>query len=292
MKLPEKTHIAKAIIITMGFLILFASPALGYTLNTIDINMQAQERTSDTNPPFGWSCAAANLQADIAWATGTWRQQDVYWGFMRDRTAQEVGGFNFLLPLTSEHSKYGDKSWMVRKLNISYDFGVDPHAVAWALWYFGAASYHYYIYYDVWNASYHLLWTVEHYQEPAIAAVYDGSHFVSVTGYKANVPATDPDFSTIYQVRYSDPWPTNPRDNWVTYSSWRNMFTKYTDENDPDPSVGWYLSYSHHWRNHWVTIERDDMDSYNPDWAMTIYPGWVPRPIPHDYYTYIPAVFK
>lgn len=55
-----------------------------------------------------------------------------------------------------------------------------------------------------------------------------------------------------------------------TYQEWISIwFTPYTDPGDPDPSTGWYVPPPDHWRNHWVTIERDDW-SENPDWGMSL----------------------
>ena len=258
--------------------------------------MFPQERNSDTVPPYGYGCAAACLQANIDWITGNRQDQDVFWGFMRDRQCREFGGQDALLPITSEHPSYGDHGWEIRRLNIAYDFGADPHAVAWAMWFFASASYHNYIYDGVWLATEKMLWTIEHYQEPVMAAVREGSHWVSVTGYEANAPATDPGFSTVYSIRYSDPLPTNNRDNWVHFDTWKGYFTRYTNSLDPDPSVGGYVPPPRHWHLRWVTVQRDTADTYNPDWTMTyIREGsgyYVLVPVPKHWRVFAPLIEK
>lgn len=52
------------------------------------------------------------------------------WAKMRDNTCYELGwGRDIALAGT-----IGDGFNEVRKLNIAYDFGVDPHAMAWMMW--------------------------------------------------------------------------------------------------------------------------------------------------------------
>jgi len=288
-----RSRLALSLVVTFVIsMIIMVSPTVGFRQDAININMQPQERHSDDTPPYGWGCGAACLQANVDWIMGHWYEQDEFWGFIRDRNCREWGGNDPILPLTSAHPSYGDHGKDVRKLNIAYDFGADPHAVAWAMWYYAGGSYHNYIYDGLWIATQNLLWTLEHYQEPVMAAVHEGSHWISVTGYEANAAATDLGFSVVYQIRYSDPWPTNPRDNWVGYNDWEDLFTRYTNVNDPDPAVGGYVPPPNHWYNRWATIERDTINRYSPDWAMTIDQEGVTSPIPHHWRIYAPTILN
>ena len=71
----------------------------------------------------------------------------------------------------------GDGYNEVRKMNIAYDFGVDPSALAWMMQAYGHDYYHYAVYHDgLYHATRWLLWTVEHHQEPVVAVVQHGSH--------------------------------------------------------------------------------------------------------------------
>ncbi len=201
------------------------------------------------------------------------------WAFMRDNTCSDISnaGRDNALP-----GNVGDGNNDVRKMNIAYDFGVDPHALAWTMWrktpslYF----YHYWIYYNSANeATKSLLFTVEKYHEPVMAAVYSGSHWVLVIGYDADGPATD-FLGNIYRIRIADP--LDGQKKWVNYEDWiNNWFTRYTNSMDPDPSTGWYVPPPDHWKNHWVTVERDGYSSKNADWAMSL--GKVVPPYPEPF---------
>jgi len=180
----------------------------------------------------------------------------------------------------------------VRKLNIAYDFGLDPHAIAWMLWKYGPDYYHYWIYHSVDQATRALLWTLEYYHEPVVAAVGHGNHLVLVIGYHASGKATEW-LGEIYAVRYADPLHgPDPGDayRWRDYNTggqrWIDYFTDYTDPHDPDPATGWYVPPPDHWYGHWVTIERDDRTTYSPDWAMGLSGPIMP------YYNYLPAVLR
>jgi len=74
-------------------------PAASFRQDTININLDPQERHSDNIPPYGWGCAASCLQANVAWVTGHRYPQDEFWGFMRDRNCTEWGGNDPILPL-------------------------------------------------------------------------------------------------------------------------------------------------------------------------------------------------
>jgi hypothetical protein len=76
-------------------------------------------------------------------------------------------------------------------MNIAYDFGVDPHAMAWTMYaktppYY---YYHYWVYNSCDSATRGFLYTLEKYHEPVIVAVQNGAHWVLVTGYDSDYPA-------------------------------------------------------------------------------------------------------
>jgi hypothetical protein len=195
------------------------------------------------------------------------------WAYMRDNTCKDISsGRDNALPGT-----VGDGNTDVRKMNIAYDFGVDPHAMAWTMYTHMGLNhfYHYWIYYsDVYQATSHLLGTLERYHEPVIVAAWYGSHWIVITGYKSVAPAYPGSPNTIYQLRIADP-ETGIKD-WYNYNSgsgflWTTYwFTPYTNTSDPDPATGWYVPPPAHWYNHFVTIERDPHGEKNPDFGMSI----------------------
>lgn len=99
-------------------------------------------------PQARWNwCGPATLQAAIDWV---WRRyggepnmytQQELWDYMKNNTCYDVGkGRDAALP-----GVVGDGNADVRKLNIAYDFGVDPHAIAWTMW--NKAPFRYYYHY-------------------------------------------------------------------------------------------------------------------------------------------------
>lgn len=220
-------------------------------------------------------CGPAALQSAIDYVTNRIPQATL-WAYMRDNTCKDVDvyGRDAALPGT-----VGNGHEHVRKMNIAYDFGADPHAMAWTMWMKtpGGHYYHYRIYNNtVGDATRKLLYAVERYDEPQVAAVWHGSHWVLVVGYDSVYPAyPSGNPGTIYRIRIANPWDgtirwypytsNNPNDYpWITY-----WFTRYTNsDDDPDPSTGWYIPSPAHWYNHWVTIQRDEYNTPNPDWAM------------------------
>ena len=224
-------------------------------------------------------CGPAVLQAAIQWvntypdrtpvpgvAPTSVPQADL-WAYMRDHDCSELGGGDTYL----RGKPVGDGEAEVRKLNISYDFGVDPHALAWTMWIKTPPgySYHYYVSTkNVYDATKKLLYSLEKYHEPVLAAVWYGSHWVLVTGYKSQNPAyPSGDPGTIYQIKVADP--SSGQVFWYTYSDWASYwFTQYTDAMDPDPATGCYVPPPDHWKNHWVSVERDSIFYLNADWAL------------------------
>lgn len=94
------------------------------------------------------------------------------WAFIRDTPSSALGGRDNPLP-----GVVGDGYNEVRKLNIAYDMGADPHAMAWTMWTHTGNGYyyHYWIYYDsAIIATKTILYTIEKYHEPVIAAVWAG----------------------------------------------------------------------------------------------------------------------
>jgi hypothetical protein len=219
------------------------------------------------------------MQAAIQWiraypnrtpvpgATPTAIPQAELWAYMRDLTCSQLGGSDTYLT----GKPVGDGHENVRKLNLSYDFGADPHALAWTMWVKTPSGYyyHYYIYtIDLYDATSELLFTLERYHEPVLAAVWSGSHWVLVTGYKSQYPAYPSGApGIIYEVKIANP--SNGAVYWYTYSDWAAFwFTQYTDTRDPDPATGCNVPPPDHWRNHWVTVERDSLNNFTADWAI------------------------
>lgn len=215
------------------------------------------------------------------------------WAFMRDNTCNDVSlyGRDALLPGT-----VGDDPGDVRKMNIAYDFGVDPHAMAWTMWKKTPSGYfyHYRIYSNgVDDATRKLLSAVEKYHEPVFAAVLDGTHWVLVVGYDSDYRAYPGDPGTIYRIRIANPLDGSIR--WYPYTStdpndlpWKTYwFTPYTNDTiDPEPTTGWYITPPDHWHNHWVTVQRDDYSNPNADWAM----NGSGSPIAHQPLTFLPDI--
>jgi hypothetical protein len=146
----------------------------------------------------------------------------------------------------------GDGTAHVRKLNIAYDVGVDPHAMAWTMWHNTPVGYyyHYWIYDNTADeATRKFLYTLERYHEPVPVAIDNGFHWVLVVGYDAEY-STMLGAGTINRIYVFDPLPSIIRsylyDDWIS-----TIFTPYTNELDPDPSTGWYVPPPDHWKNHW-----------------------------------------
>ena len=248
-------------------------------------------------------CGAAVLQAKIDWDWSDHRQeynhfssQETLWSYARDYTCSDIVAKGVQGRDTALPGQVGNGWYQVRKLNIAYDFGLDPHAVAWMLWKYGPDYYHYWIYNDVGQATWALLWTLENHHEPVVAAVGHGNHLVLAIGYHALRRATDDQgLGEIYAVRYADPLygpGTDTAYRWRDYStgtqSWIGYFSNYTDPHDPDPATGWYVPPPAHWYGHWVTIERDEYTTYSPDWAMG--PSGPITPYYWPYHNYLPAI--
>ncbi len=180
------------------------------------------------NAVNGSWCGVAALQAKIDW---DWREhyndfshfhtQELLWNYARDHSSSDISvkgvqGRDEALPGTT-----GNGWAQVRKLNTSYDFGLDPHAIAWLLWKYGPSYYHYWIYNNVGQATWAVLWTLENYHEPVVTAVSHGSHWVLVIGYEALRSATDVNgLGEIYSIRYADPLrgpSTNSAYQWMPY---------------------------------------------------------------------------
>lgn len=187
------------------------------------------------------------------------------WAFMKNNTCSTLGGRDRALPGT-----VGDGAAQVRKLNIAYDVGVDPHAMAWTMYKYTPAgyNYHYWIYSNgADEATRKLLYTLEMYHEPVSVAINHGFHWVLVIGYDAEASALH-GAGNIEMIYAFDPLVNLVQG--YTYQEWiSSIFTPYTHELDPDPSTGWYVPPPDHWKNHWVTIERDARPE-NPDWGMSL----------------------
>jgi len=227
-------------------------------------------------------CGPGALQSVIQWSgqyndgtptpAPTMITKAVLWQFMRDNTCKDIGtGRDVALV-----GPVGDGENDVRRLNIAYDFGVDPHALAWTMWRKTGPNhfYHYWIYYNsAEEATRSLLFTLEKYHEPVLVAVNHGAHWVLVTGYQADGPATE-NLGTVYAIRGWDPF--GPVEFNYPYSEWiSSHFTAYTYYQDPDPSTGGYVPPPDHWKNHWVTIERDLRSDLNADWGLSLSTGVV-----------------
>jgi len=226
-------------------------------------------------------CGPSSLQAEIQYVkqhyySGLGTQvvvpiipQATLWAFMRDNCSHDLGGRDF--PLTGT---VGDGTNQVRKLNIAYDFGVDPHAVAWTMYANAPLSafynYHYWIYYnDATEATNYLLYALERHQDPVIVAVFHGSHLILITGYQSDYLAYPGPPGTIKLIKT-----VNPSDGsqlWFSIGDWYSYWlTTYTDTRDPDPATGWYVPPPDHWQGHWVTIQRDNRYDINPDYGMSL----------------------
>lgn len=93
------------------------------------------------------------------------------WEFMKNNTCSDISatGRDQALPGT-----VGDGLTDVRKLNIAYDVGVDPHALAWTMWKNTPPkyNYHYWIYSSSADESTRwVLYTLEKYHEPVPVAI-------------------------------------------------------------------------------------------------------------------------
>jgi hypothetical protein len=158
----------------------------------------------------GPSAASAAIQAVLQYNDGANPTPTVVpnipratlWAFMRDKTCKDIGGRDQSLP-----GIVGDSTNQVRKLNIAFDIGADPHAMAWTMWnYTGVGRYyHYWIYESAENGTRSLLYTLEKYHEPVLIAALHGSHWVDVVGYKAENSAYPYPPSGITKIKISDP---------------------------------------------------------------------------------------
>ena len=298
----KNTKIILSITVGLMFIICITAVQASYWQTSILPDVSDWPQHQDDSGDGSW-CGVAALQAKIDW---DWREhhndythfytQEELWDYARDHTSSDISikgvqGRDEALP-----GVVGNGWTQVRKLNISYDFGIDPHAVAWLLWKYGPSYYHYWIYDDVDQATWALLWTLENYHEPVPTAVWAGSHWVLTIGYHALQSATSNDgLGEIYAIYYADPLPsadptTYEAFKWKTYADWENYFTVYANSNDPDPSTGWYTPPPDHWYGHWVTVERDDKAGYSPDWAMGINGPIMPNYFPSN--IYLPLVLK
>lgn len=292
------------------FLLLFPFPMesganpLTHYVFTIEPNTDDWPQKYNNQVDGSW-CGAASLQTQIHWDwnhhhAGTVGQDHFYyqhtlWNFARDHACKDISAKGVQGSDSPLPGVVGNGWYKVRKLNVSYDFGLDPHAIAWMMWKYGPPDhyYHNWVYFvNAGIATSSLLWTVQHYQEPVIAAVNHGSHLVLVIGYEADRRADHPDgVGQIYRIRIADPLAGGAfAYKWLSYYDWKNSkFTRYTAPADPDPSTGGYQPPPNHWRNHWVTIERDDNFFASPDWAYTFNSmlGRNER-LPHHYKTWQP----
>jgi hypothetical protein len=201
------------------------------------------------------------------------------WDFMKYNTCSSY-------PLTGRDQalpgNVGDGTKDVRRLNIAYDVGVDPHAMAWTMWHNtpNGYYYHYWIYYnDADEATRKFLYTLERYHEPVPVAINHGFHWVLVVGYDAENNALQ-GAGNIEMIYAFDPFVNRIQE--YPYQEWISIrFTSYTDPedptSDPDPSTGWYVPPPDHWKNHLVTIERD-WYTQNPDWGMSLNGPIQPNP--------------
>lgn len=92
-----------------------------------------------------WRCGAPG-KIDWDWSDhyheyNHFHSQETLWAYARDHTcndivAKGVRGNDAALP-----GEVGDGWRQVRKLNIAYDFGLDPHVIAWMLWKYGPDYY-------------------------------------------------------------------------------------------------------------------------------------------------------
>ena len=291
--------------VVLIFLLLFSFPMrldanpLTHYVFTIDPNTDDWPQKYNNQVDGSW-CGAASLQAQIHWDwnhhhAGTVGQDHFYyqhtlWNFARDHTCKNIVAKGVQGSDSSLPGIVGNGWYEVRKLNVSRDFGLDPHAIAWMMWKYGPPDhyYHNWIYYgNTYNATVSLLWTVQHYQEPVIVAVDHGSHLILVIGYEADRPADNASGpGMIHNIQIADPLYGGPQAHqWISYSDWESRrFTRYTAPADPDPSTGGYQPPPDHWRHHWVTIERDNFMTVSPDWAYT-FNTTLGRPeiIPHHY---------
>jgi len=299
------THMAKKKtrwIVILMVLVLFTfwmtvSTAFSSATLTTRYPLAAIEPTLYSQIKSNW-CGPSALQSAIQWVhqyndgipvatVVPVKPQANLWAYMRDNSCRDLGYGRD----TALAGVVGDGYKNVRKMNIAYDFGVDPHAMAWTMWMKTDVNYyyHYWIYDSGPDlATRWLLYTLEKYHEPVQVAVLDGTHWVLVIGYESEFKAYPGDPGTIYNIRIADPW--DGLKKWVRYSgsskSWTSYwFTRYTNVNDPDPATGWYVPPPDHWKNHWVTIERDANSNQNPDHAMT-----VNSRVPMKYEIFLPSI--
>jgi hypothetical protein len=114
-----------------------------HILDTIEPNVNDWPQKYN-DPTNGSWCGAAVLQANVEWDwrhhygdTSHYHPQWSYWNHMRDDSCSDVyskGAHGRDIPLPGTVGNGHDE---VRELNIAYDFGVDPHALAWTMWGWG-----------------------------------------------------------------------------------------------------------------------------------------------------------
>ncbi len=237
-------------------------------------------------------CGPGSLQSVIqfvnqynnGWPTGTVVPiiaKTQIMGFMVQTPCSALGGRDNPL----QGRPYSDAPNDIRKLNISFDMGADPHAMAWSMYHYTGAGYYYHYWIYASNnpdlATRNLLFSLEKFHEPVIVSVWHGAHWIYVDGYESEYPAATEDGwindpGNITRIKIGDTYHYDPLTYvpWVAYNSgstsWLSYyFTSYTDIRDPDPATGWYVPPPDHWKNHLVAIERDVLGEYNPDFGMS-----------------------
>jgi hypothetical protein len=149
------------------FLVVFASTPQWYPLSQIQPTVYDQGQSNWCGPGAAQSVIQWSSQYNDGTPTPapTMIPKSELWQFMRDNTCQDIGyGRDVAL-----EGSVGDGENDVRRLNIAYDFGVDPHALAWTMWRKTGPNhfYHYWVYYNsVDEATRSLLFTLEKYHEP------------------------------------------------------------------------------------------------------------------------------
>jgi len=241
------------------------------------------------------------------WLNNRWN----YWEL------RNIGGRSDEVPLSYNPAYPNASLW---KMNVSYDFGGDPLALAWIMFGNAPGWYNDFIYDTAEKGTKGVAAAVAYYHEPAAVAVYNGTHLVLFKGVNAySDPSTDPNVQ-IDKVLYYDsldwywgPDYTRPEQK-VPSNTWKNLiwgiygynYSYETGGPDPDPSVGGYRSYNHangsrvpsryFWSGKYVTVQWEDTSwvnrRRNPDWAYkgSQFQGQV---IPwFDYSIYLPSIQK
>jgi hypothetical protein len=282
----------KAIAITIFLVLVTVSIVVTGVSSSWFPNPTIQPTFLQQQDPTNW-CGPSVAQSAIQWSAQynngnppaimpTLISQTTIWNFMKGIQCQNIGGTDLGLPGT-----IGDYNPDIRRMNIAYDSGSDPHALAWSVWYWrGYPSnwinhYHYWIYNNAYDATDHLLSSINTYHEPVMVAALHGYHWVLVTNYDADsqYPIQGIHYIQIYN-------PSSGGHSNIPYSDWINYwFTTYNDPGDPDPSVGPYQPPPNHWVGNYVSVERDPYPE-NPDYAMTLN-GKIYRPV-----IYLPSTMR